>query len=235
MLTAEHRLSPAQHLAWIRENIDVVLSVPVAQLEANVVDCPGWQVDSVIDHLAINSVAYEACIRLPAGGNVAEAFAVAWRSETSSGPAAVERCRLHFHDLLATFAGTDPHTPCPFFADDADGGTWYWHLAAETWVHRADIEHTLGVTPDLGPEAGFDALAWSRYWRVWLSGQGANEPPPAIRCQAVDSDEAVVIGSGTIASSVSGKGCDLALRLWNRQHGPLKGDSSAVQAWADLR
>ena len=168
-----HRLSPAQHLAWIRENVDVVLAVPLDRLEAKVVDCPGWRVDSVIDHLAINSVAYGACIRLPAGGNVAEALALAWGSESSSGQAAVERCRLRFDDLLATLGGTDPYTPCPFFVGDADVATWFWHLAVETWVHRADVEHTLGVTPDLGPEAGFDALDWSRYWRVWFSEQGA--------------------------------------------------------------
>jgi hypothetical protein len=101
-------------------------------------------------------------------------------------------------------------------------------------VHRADVEHTLGVTPDLDPEAGFDALDWSRYWRVWFSEQDAVDPPPAIRCQAIDSDEVVVVGSGTVAASVSGKGCDLALRLWNRQHGSLQGNGGAVQAWADL-
>jgi hypothetical protein len=101
-------------------------------------------------------------------------------------------------------------------------------------VHRADVEHTLEVTPNLGPDPGFDALEWSRYFREWYSGQDGQEPPPAIRCHAVDSDEVVVVGSGPVAASVSGKGCDLALRLRNRQHGPLEGDGGAVQAWADL-
>jgi hypothetical protein len=128
----------------------------------------------------------------------------------------------------------DPTAPSAFFAGDALGADWLWHVAAETWVHRADVEHTLGVTPDLGPEAGVDALDWSRYWRVWLSEQDGVEPPPAIRCQAIDSHADIVVGSGSVAASVSGRGCDLALRLWNRQHGPLQGDGRAVQAWADL-
>jgi hypothetical protein len=109
-----------------------------------------------------------------------------------------------------------------------------WHVAVETWVHRADVDHTLGITPDLDPDAGLDALDWSRCIRVWFSELNAGEPPPAIRCHAIDSDEIVVVGSGPVAASVSGKGFDLALRLWNRQHGPVQGDSGAVQAWADL-
>jgi uncharacterized protein (TIGR03083 family) len=231
----EHRLSPAQHLAWIRENVDVVLAVPTGQLEAQVVDCPGWRLDSIASHLAVNGRAYEACVQLPVGGNVAEQFALAQAAETvPQGRAAVERCRLRYHDLLAILAGMDPSTPCASFAGDGDVAAWLWHLAIETWVHRADVEHTLGVTPDLSPDAGVDALEWSRYFREWFSAQGAGEPPPAIRCHAIDSDEAMVVGSGSVAASVSGRGCDLALRLWNRQHGPLQGDGGAVQAWADL-
>jgi hypothetical protein len=76
-------------------------------------------------------------------------------------------------------------------------------------------------------------LEWSRVWRIQISEQ-YDEPPPAIRCHAVDSDESVVIGSGPVAATASGTGCDLALRLWNRQCGPLHGDCGAVQAWADL-
>jgi uncharacterized protein (TIGR03083 family) len=230
----EHRLSPAQHLAWIRENVDVVLAIPPDQLETKVVDCPGWRLDSIANHLAINSLAYEASIRLPVGGNVTEAVVSAWKSESSAGEVAVERCRLRFEDLLETWGGMDPHAPTAFFVGDADVATWLWHVAVETWVHRADVEHTLGVTPDLGPEAAFDALEWSRYWRVWFGEQDPGGPPPAIRCQAIDSDGVVVVGSGPVAASVSGQGCDLALRLWNRQHGPLQGDNAAVQAWADL-
>jgi uncharacterized protein (TIGR03083 family) len=230
----EHRLSPTEHLAWIRENVGVVLGVPLDQLEAKVVDCPGWRLDSVANHLAINSMAYEACVHSPPGANVTEAIAWAWRFESSSGQAAVENCRVRFDNLLAILAGMDPYAPCPFIVGDADVATWLLHVAIETWVHRADVEHTLGVTPDLGPEAGLEALDWSRYWRVWYSEQGAGEPPPAIRCHATDADVVLVLGSGPVAASVAGKGCDLALRLWNRQHGPLEGDCVDVQTWADL-
>jgi hypothetical protein len=99
---------------------------------------------------------------------------------------------------------------------------------------RADVEHAVGVTPNLGPDAGLDALDWSRFWRVAFSEMYDSEPPPAIRCEAIDSAATVVVGSGLVTATVSGKGCDLALRLWNRQHGPLQGDGRAVQAWADL-
>ena len=51
----------------------------------------------------------------------------------------------------------------------------------------------------------------------------------------MDSGDVVIVGSGPIAATVTGRGCDLALRLWNRQHGPLEGDDEAVRAWADLR
>jgi len=230
----EHRLSTSQHLAWIRENVDVVLAVPLDQLETKVVDCPGWGLDSVANHLANNSLGYEAGVHLPVGGSVAEAWAPVLRAENLSGQAAVERCRHRYDDLLAIMGGMDPSAPCAFFKGDADIAAWLWHLAVETWVHRADVEHTLGVTPDLGPEAGLDALDWGRFWRVAFSEMYAGEPPPAISCEAIDSDAIVVVGSGPVAASVSGKGCDLALRLWNRQHGPLHGDCGAVQAWADL-
>lgn len=230
----EHRLSPSQHLAWIRENVDVVLAIAPDQLEASVIDCPGWQVHSIANHLARNSLMYEAGIRLPPGGGVADAVALAFGAENLSGQAALERCRTRYDDLLAIFGGAEPSTPCAFYTGDADVAAWLWHVAVETWVHRADVEHTLGITPDLGPQAGFDALDWSRLWRVRFSEQDAYEPPPAIRCQATDSDATVVVGSGPPAASVLGKGCDLALRLWNRQHGPLQGDGGAVQAWADL-
>lgn len=235
VFVVEHRLTPSQHLAWIRENIEVVLAVPLDQLEMSVVDCPGWQLDSVANHLAINGLMYEAGVHLPVGAGLDLVTAPVHLAEPSSGPAAIESCRRRYNELLTSLESMDPSAPCSFITTaTAEVATWLWHIAAETWVHRADIEHTLGMTPDLNPDAGLDALAWSHHFRVWLGELNPNGPPAAIRCRATDSNATVVAGSGPVAASVSGKGCDLALRLWNRQHGPLQGDGDAVQAWADL-
>jgi len=55
------------------------------------------------------------------------------------------------------------------------------------------MSSTIGVRPDLGPDAGVDALDWSCFWRVAFSGLDASGPPPAIRCEAIDSDAVVIL------------------------------------------
>jgi hypothetical protein len=52
------RLAPTEHLEWLGENYDTVLGVPPDLWSAPVEDCPGWQVDTVIDHLARAALAF---------------------------------------------------------------------------------------------------------------------------------------------------------------------------------
>src|SRR5262249_23268852 len=97
---AEHRLGPSQHVAWIRENVVAVRSTPLDRLDSPVVDCPGWQIDSVADQFAALTAFYEACLSLPSNGSPAEvAGSLSW-PEPPSGPAAVESCRRRYDNLL---------------------------------------------------------------------------------------------------------------------------------------
>jgi hypothetical protein len=130
----------------------------------------------------------------------------------------------------------DPATPCPFVTGPSTVATWLWHIAGETCIHRSDVEHALGLDVSrCGADAGVDLLQWSVLFRIMVASRRAGGPPATIRCEAIDGNEVAVIGDGPPVATVAGAGQDLALRLWNRPHGPLTGDGEAMSAWADIQ
>ncbi|MGH1505388.1 MAG: maleylpyruvate isomerase N-terminal domain-containing protein [Acidimicrobiales bacterium] len=44
-------MAPAQHLAWFNDNIDWLVALGSDDLDTAVPACPGWTVESVINHL----------------------------------------------------------------------------------------------------------------------------------------------------------------------------------------
>lgn len=221
----------------IRANCDVVRSVPTAQLDLVIAACPGWQIDSVADHLARCAIGWPIFMTTPPGQKsqgqiMTEILALA--PDNASGPAAVELCGQQFAILLDLIDQLDAKTPCVFLSGPGTVADWLWHIAAETWIHRADVELALGRDPLLKEEAGLDVLEWSAFYHLVVAKRQANQLPLTVSCNVVGTDESVVLGEGPIAASVSGSAADLALRLWDRSHGHVSGDLDALSSWGDV-
>ena len=227
-----HRLDTARHLDWLSANYEAVLTVPPDQLDEQVVACPGWTVASVADHFARGAVAFRIFLTTPPDQNPLPQILESL-PDHASGVAAVGLARRNVDELLAVAGSLDPATRRPFVTGPADVATWCWHMASETWIHRADVEHTLhGTISRLDAGAGFDALEWSTMIRLRnAGGQQGERLPPTVRCQATDAEDSTMLGDGPAEVMVSGAASDLALRLWNRPHGTLVGDGDAFAAW----
>lgn len=230
----EYVLGPDDHIAWMTENFSVMTGVDDADLDLPVAACPGWRIDTVLDHMSRAAPIFGAYIGASVDANPLPEL-VAALPDNLQGVAAREAARRNLDALLEVAATADPTTPCPFFTGPADVATMLWHAAAESWVHRVDVELALGRDrPPLGPPAGLDELRWTAMFRRLL-GMGAPDGPPAtLDCIATDSHETVTIGDGPAVASVRGTGADLSLALWSREHGPLEGEPAAVAAWARL-
>jgi hypothetical protein len=81
--------------------------------------------------------------------------------------------------------------------------------------------------PPLTSDAGAHELRAAATWRNLLGSLAADVPPDAI-----DSGVTGRVGEGPAVVTVSRAGADLALRLWNPDHGFLDGDGDAAAAWA---
>ena len=222
----------------IRANSDAVMSVPTAQLDLEIVACPGWRIDSIADHLARCAIGWPIFMTSPPGQKsqgqiVTEILALA--PDNASGPAAVELCSKQFTILLDLIDQLDAKAPCVFLSGPGTVADWLWHIAAETWIHRADVELALGRDPLLNQRAGLDVLEWSAFYHLVVAKRTADRLPPTVSCNVVGTDESVVLGEGPVAASVTGSATDLVLRLWDRSHGPVSGDLDALLSWGDVQ
>jgi uncharacterized protein (TIGR03083 family) len=221
-------------LEWLRENYAVALDVSSHELALQVADCPGWCIDDVVDHLGRSAIAFAIWMTSQPDANPMPQILCAMPAHLR-GEAAVSFARRTLDELLVVVADLDPHTACPFISGPGDVAAWLWHAAAETWVHRTDIERVLGRPVLLDPDRGADGLHWAALIRGLIAARHSGGPPAAVRCVARDAGEVVDVGEGAPVATVAGRAGDLMLRLWKRQHGHLDGDGDAVSAWADLR
>jgi len=76
-------------------------------------------------------------------------------------------------------------------------------MAAETWIHRADVGHALGQHPQLTPDRGMDCLHWSAMIREQIAARMV-AAPDAIDCVALDSDDLVTVGPAPARAEVRG-------------------------------
>lgn len=227
------RLGPAEHLAWVRENYAAVLATPVELLSAPVNDCPGWRVETVVDHLARAAFAFRRfMLSSSVTDNLPEILADL--PPHTSGSAVLEIAAEQLEALVETAEALDPESPCRFVTGPGTVATWFWHMAAETWIHRADVAHAVGQHPRLDPDRGLDCLRWTAMFRQLIAATSARTPDP-VACVATDAHEVIHIGEPPPTAEIRGSGGDLSLRLWSREHGPLDGDGEAVTAWSDLK
>ena len=230
----QRRLTSSEHLAWLHENYQAVLGVSTDELGRAIPDCDGWRIETVIDHFARGAVAFGMFMTSPPNDNPMPRILASLPAH-ATGVDAIDLARRSVDDLLDLVATLDVQRPCPFVTGPGDVATWLWHASAETWVHRADVEHTLDRSVALDAHRGVDGLHWSALFRRLMGARLIGGPPRTIRCIARDAGEIVDIGDGPPEATVTGLGGDLILRLWNRQHGHLDGDGEAVDAWADLK
>lgn len=232
-----YRLDSDEHLGMIRENFEVVLSLTPAQLKMDIAACPGWRIDSVADHLARCAIGWPVFMTTRPGQMSRQqivAAILALVPEHANGPAAIQHCDSQLSNLLNTIDQLGPSSPCVFLSGAGTVADWLWHIAAETWIHRADVELALGREPGLTARAALEVLEWTVFYHLLVARGSADPLPPTVSFEDVETSESVNLGEGPSVASVSGTALDLSLQLWGRRHGQLSGGLNAISPWIDV-
>ncbi len=107
-------MAPAEHLAWFTDNTDWFGALAVDDLDTAVPACPGWTVESVINHLTFGlGRGYPHALR--AATDCAEDRVFVDLEIPTTMPTGADALSVFNHtmrDCLAVFARTDPTTLC---------------------------------------------------------------------------------------------------------------------------
>jgi len=184
--------------------------------------CPGWLVGDVVRHTG--AVYGRVLAGLVAGRTPT-------KGEWATRPGPDQDLLDWFEDrrarLAAWLAGADPEAPAWTWAP-VPGTVAFWcrRMAAETAVHRVDVQAAGGRVDPLGDELAADMVG--EVLTVFLAGaRDAGEPvggTVAVRTagQAWRVDLGVVpavvgVGAGPADAAVTGEPSEVALWLWGRR------------------
>lgn len=219
-------MSPDVHLEHLRRELDAFAARLSGDLTADVPCCPGWDVETLINH--VGQMHRFALRQLEAGPGADLVL--------DRGPAPTESVALirWYHEgaerLFRTLGDTDPDEHRPNWAS-APTSAWYFRrMAQEMAVHRWDIESAHGLQSPIDAELavdGVDEIAEVFLVRVNPSSIGGDR---TAHLHATDEgvegewvftfgDEAIDVtrehAKGDVAARASAS--DLLLMLWNRK------------------
>ncbi|MGH9243219.1 MAG: maleylpyruvate isomerase family mycothiol-dependent enzyme, partial [Acidimicrobiales bacterium] len=190
---------------------------------AEVLSCPGWNIDELLRHVGIAHHRVALIIR-----------------EGRTEPPPLEETipphggSLSWYEaglatLLDAMRTVDPATPVwTFSRSDKTATFWHRRMAHETTVHRVDAEQATGTVGPVEPELALDGIAESLEVFAPLTARREKDPSTAtvhLHASDVEGEWLVTLGGGTIAvehghakgdAAVRGTAADLYLWLWGR-------------------
>ena len=230
-------MAPAEHLAWLVEDVEHLGRIPVGRLGVEVPRCPGWDVEHVLVHLAFGlGIAYPHALDQPPHATEAEALAsVPWPTEVPTGAATIDAFRHHLGACVERFDRVDPSQPCWTYAGPGTAAFWIRRAAIEVALHRMDVDEALDATvlrlTDVRADEIVDeAIEFALPFAATIGGRPAGrlvvETPTARR----------VIGTGSVAASVSGDPHSVACALWGRDRDrvSVSGEREVAEGWLGL-
>jgi uncharacterized protein (TIGR03083 family) len=224
-----------EHLDWLQESVDWFLAVDRDALSFPVTRCPGWQVDSVYDHLGRGvGIARVAALRAPPDADV---FAI--MGSALPPPAHGEQAFSLFADAMPVYlellAELDPSTPCVTYAGPGQVAFWIRRDAIEFALHASDVADAIGIAYDVTPRRASDAIDETIEFALPMALRvlGRSSPAPC-RLVPVDAAERVLGGDGAASASMSGSAYALLLALWGRGRAEVDGDDATARAWTGL-
>ena len=200
-------MQPSEHLNWLEETVEWFLAVDRRALSQPVARCPGWQVDTVYDHLGRGvGIARVAALQAPPDADV---FAIMGASLPA--PARGEQAFALFADAMPAYLELletlDPTGPCATYAGRGE---------VAFWIRRDAIDETIEFALPMA-----------------LRVLGRPSPAP---CRLVPSDapERVLGSGGAPSASMAGSAYALLLALWGRGRAEVDGDDAIARAWTSL-
>jgi uncharacterized protein (TIGR03083 family) len=228
-------MHPHEHLDWLRESVDWYLAIEANDLSRAVPRCPGWQVDSVFDHLGRGvGIARIAALDAPPDADVFAAMGGALPAP-ARGAEARSRFAESMPAYLARLAQLDPSSPCATYAGVGSVAFWMRRDAIELALHASDIADALGVPFDVAPERASDAIDETIEFVLPMALQVlARTAPPPCRLLPIDAPERLLGDSTPPRASISGTASSILLALWGRATLPVDGDEATGRAWTGL-
>ncbi|MEU4195743.1 maleylpyruvate isomerase family mycothiol-dependent enzyme [Kribbella sp. NPDC026611] len=229
------------YLASVRSESGRLSEVARMGLDAAVPSCPGWTVDSVVQHVA---QVYEHKIEVLRLGALPEE----WPPDFSGRESLTwyDEARVAIVEALEK-AGTGLET-WTFSPRDSTSAFWYRRMAHETTVHRIDVEQAHDVVTPIDPELALDGIDEVLYPTIggpwWEEGDTAYPVDATIRLTAagrswtVRADATSVDvqqgSAGDAAAEIFGEPAAVYLWLWGRVGDDAietAGDAEVVRAF----
>lgn len=238
-LMQNRSMAPAEHLTWFNDNTDWFGSLATDNLDTAVPACPGWTVESVINHLTYGlGRGYPHALSAAADCPDDEVFAdLEFPTTMPTGAEALSEFSLTMSDCISVFARTDPSTPCYTYEGPGVAGFWFRRAAIETTLHRMDVVEALNLDDrPLAVERLDDAIAESVEFALPLAARWSGTSAQAVRVSVSGSERSFVIGDGDVRAEIAGEGSALLAALWGRSTDQVEisGDSRSAAAWLSV-
>lgn len=231
------------YLGHVRAESDRLAEVGRMGLAADVPNCPGWTVESVLRHVATVYLHKIEVLRLGALPEV-------WPPDLSGRDALelYDEARAALIPALER-AGTSSET-WTFDPHDHTSGFWYRRMALETAVHRVDAEQAHDVVTPIEPELALDGIDELLFLTLggpwWEEGDTAHPVDATVRITSAGRSwtvrldaTSVVVSRGTEgepAAEIFGDPGPTFLWLWGRLDASVirtVGDDSVVRSFRE--
>lgn len=229
-------MAPNEHLQWLDDNVDWFNALPIETLAVEVPNCPGWNVEKVLNHLALGlGLAYPYALSAAPDSSADRVWAdVPWPDEAPSGSAAIESFGFHLGNCLSTFRETDPDQRCWTYAGPGHARFWFRRAAIETTLHRMDVSDALQLDEAaLAEERVVDAIAESIDFALPLAASMVGGPNGALAIAVSGHEGTLVLGDGPPRAEIAGRGDDVLAALWGRDQNlvEISGDRHVAGSW----
>jgi len=230
---AHPSLNAQDHVQWIADEVDLLMSITDEEVDEATPSCPGWTVGIVLDHLARGAgMGWATWFRDSA--TIDGMAVLASLPPATTGTAT----RSLFHEIMPDYVKLLRATPadkdCFWFTGPVPAAYLFQLGAIEMATHRADIDLALGRLPRLATARALDAVHASAQFMPALWSMRGEPTPPPLQLQPTEGP-ATTIGAGTPAATATGSATDLWLRLWGRPATDpiaIDGNVDALDRWA---
>jgi uncharacterized protein (TIGR03083 family) len=232
-------VAPHEHLQWLDDNVSWFEAIPKESFNVDVANCPGWDVEDVLTHLAYGlGLGYPYALSASPDADAALVWSdVPWPEQLPSGAAAMEAFSTHLRRCLTTFRSTDPDLPCWTYEGPGHARFWFRRAAIETTLHRMDVADALALAPTPLPlDRVEDAVAETIDFALPLAATIVGTQAPSVKINVEGLDRPLILGGGDVRSELSGRGDDVLAALWGRHRDRVEihGDPEVAQVWMSL-
>ena len=221
-------MDPAEHLTYLRADIDRMLAVPDDAYGNAVANCPGWVVKDLLEH--VSGVYAFACQNLAAepGSELRPDVSL---PEGVEGRQLLER---YATELLDRLGQVDPSEHRPNWAGLPTAEFYFRRMAQESAVHRWDAQGAAGEAEPIPAEQAVDGVdeLFEVFLGPWAKARGITGEGESVHLHATDADD-IVGGEWTVTfvpegievdrihgkaqMAAKGTASDLLLFSWNRR------------------